>query len=335
MMSEFFPSRPDLAPTIYAYTDSHPQFAGMLKIGETVVGAAKRVAEQYPTKRPGKPVWRIVMEESAIRSDGTQFSDRDIHRYLRGQNISNPTGEWFTCSVEQVKAAVIAVRNRDMDMGEEIRSLNFTMRPEQAEAVKITGSYFKQCHKEDPDRTPHFLWNAKMRFGKTFTAYQLGKKMGWKKVLVLTFKPAVQNAWESDLKEHVDFKGWQFISPDGLAYEDADKELPFVCFGSFQDYLGKNNSSGGIKTKNEWVHATNWDCVIIDEYHYGAWREKAKDLFESESKKEAEFGVGQGISDFDENILPITTDAYLYLSGTPFRAISSGEFIEEQIFNWT
>jgi hypothetical protein len=174
-----------------------------------------------------------------------------------------------------------------------------------------------------------------MRFGKTFTAYQLAKRMGWRKVLVLTFKPAVQNAWEEDLKCHVDFKGWQFISPGGLSYEDADKKKPFVCFGSFQDYLGKNKSTGGIKAKNEWVHATNWDCVILDEYHYGAWRENAKELFEAEEKKEIEFGEGVGIQDFDEEIMPITTGGYLYLSGTPFRAIASGEFIEEQIFNWT
>jgi hypothetical protein len=33
--------------------------------------------------------------------------------------------------------------------------------------------------------------------------------------------------------------------------------------------------------------------------------------------------------------MPITTGAYLYLSGTPFRAIATGEFIEEQIYNWT
>ena len=79
-----------------------------------------------------------------------------------------------------------------------------------------------------------------MRFGKTFAAYQLAKKMGWRKVLVLTFKPAVQSAWEEDLKCHIDFKGWQFISPGGLSYEDADKKKPFVCFGSFQDYLGRN-----------------------------------------------------------------------------------------------
>jgi hypothetical protein len=80
---------------------------------------------------------------------------------------------------------------------------------------------------------------------------------------------------------------------------------------------------------------TNWDCVIFDEYHYGEWRENAEDLFEAEDKKEAEFCEGEGLQDFDEEIMPITTDHYLYLSGTPFRAISTGEFIEEQIFNWT
>jgi len=211
------------------------------------------------------------------------------------------------------------------------------MRPEQNAAVEKTAAYFASWGKEKGNRNkpPHFLWNAKMRFGKTFAAYQLAKKMGWRKVLVLTFKPAVQTAWEEDLKCHVDFGGWQFISPDGLSYDAADKKRPFVCFGSFQDYLGRNPSTGGIKTKNEWVHTTNWDCVILDEYHYGAWRENAKELFEAEDKKEVEFGEGEGIKDFDEEIMPITTGGYLYLSGTPFRAIASGEFIEEQIYNWT
>jgi hypothetical protein len=174
-----------------------------------------------------------------------------------------------------------------------------------------------------------------MRFGKTFASYQLAKRMKWTKILVLTFKPAVQSAWEDDLNSHVDFEGWQFISPDGLTYDQANKKKPIVCFGSFQDYLGKNKSTGGIKTKNEWVHTINWDCIIFDEYHYGAWRENAKDLFEAESPQEQEYAQGIGVKDFDEDILPITTNHYLYLSGTPFRALSSGEFIEEQIFNWT
>jgi len=174
-----------------------------------------------------------------------------------------------------------------------------------------------------------------MRFGKTFATYQLAKRLGWNKILVLTFKPAVQSAWDEDLMTHVDFEDWQFISRNGLTFEETTPKKPIVCFGSFQDYLGKNTSTGGIKTKNKWVHAINWDCVIFDEYHYGAWRENAKELFEAESKKEIEFGEGEGIEYFDEESIPITTNHYLYLSGTPFRAIDSGEFIEEQIFNWT
>ena len=333
MIKEFFPPRPDSRPSIYAYKDTNPQYAGLLKVGYTTVDAQSRVAQQYPTKKPGNPPYRIVLEEPAMRNDGTVFTDHDVHRYLRIVGVKNPEGEWFKCSVDKVKTAVIAVRT--CQRNEENRSLDFKMRPEQAAAVEKTVAYFKSFRKENSENSPHFLWNAKMRFGKTFAAYQLAKRMKWLKVLVLTFKPAVQSAWEQDLKCHIDFKGWQFISPGRLTYEDADKKKPFVCFGSFQDYLGKNRSTGGIKTKNEWVHTTNWDCVILDEYHYGAWRENAKELFEAEDEKEIEFAKGQGIEAFDEEIMPITTDGYLYLSGTPFRAIASGEFIEEQIFNWT
>lgn len=333
MSEDFFPPRPESKPTIYAYEDTNPQYAGLLKVGYTTVDVRSRVAQQYPTVRPGPLPYRIVLEEPAMRNDGSVFTDHEVHHLLRNRGVSNPQGEWFGCPVNEVKAAVVAIRTGKVI--EERRTIDFKLRPEQAEAVKITASYFQRVKKKDPDKTPHFLWNAKMRFGKTFAAYQLAQKMGWTKVLVMTFKPAVQDAWESDLKQHVDFKGWQFISPGGLTYEEADKNRPFVCFGSFQDYLGKNRSTGGIKTKNEWVHAINWDCVIFDEYHYGAWRENAKELFEAEEQKERNFAEGEGLEDFDEEILPITTNAYLYLSGTPFRAIATGEFIEEQIFNWT
>lgn len=341
MSNAFFPPRPEARPIIYAYEDTHPQYKGLLKIGYTTRDARERVAAQYPILHPGEPTYRIMLEESAMRSDGTVFSDHDVHRELRTRGISNPEGEWFLCTIDDVQAAILAIENGPM--GENNRTLNFSMRPEQAEAVEKTSDYFLNFRKDksNNNKTPHFLWNAKMRFGKTFAAYQLAKKMDWKKVLVLTFKPAVQSAWESDLKMHQDFTGWQFIKPDGLKYEEADKTRPIVCFGSFQDYLGKNKSTGGIKTKNEWVHATHWDCIILDEYHYGAWREKAKDLFEAEDKDEVKFAFGEGAeflteaSEEIEDILPITTNHYLYLSGTPFRAIASGEFIEEQIFNWT
>ena len=112
------------------------------------------------------------------------------------------------------------------------------MRPEQKEAVERTARYFTTVREEG--YTPHFLWNAKMRFGKTFAAYQLALKMGWTKVLVLTFKPAVLSAWREDLQEHIDFQNWQFISnkEEDLNPKEIDQNRPFVYFGSFQDHLG-------------------------------------------------------------------------------------------------
>ena len=190
-----------------------------------------------------------------MKNDGSSFTDFDIHKILRAKGFKNPEGEWFECSLKDIKAAIHAIKTGQKN--EENRTLDFGMRPEQNEAVDKTVQYFKSYKKENPNKTPHFLWNAKMRFGKTFATYQLAKNMGWTKVLVLTFKPAVQNAWDEDLNSHVDFEGWQFIVKDGLTYEKADKSKPFVCFGSFQDFLGKNKSTGGIKTKNEWVHSLN------------------------------------------------------------------------------
>jgi len=322
-MSEFFPALNP--PRIYAYSDT--RFKDCLKVGYTTKSAAERVAEQYPVKLPDQS-YTIELDEIAVRDDGSFFTDHDVHRTLIKRGIERLEGEWFSCHLDDVKVAIYEVRTGKST--ESQRTLNFGLRPEQREAIDKAKTYFDSYRSENPDKTPHFLWNAKMRFGKTFATYQLAKKMGWKRLLILTFKPAVQNAWFEDLQSHVDFSGWEFIARDGLSFEEADSAKPIVCFGSFQDYLGKN-PAGGIKAKNEWVHTTNWDCVIFDEYHYGAWRENAKDLFEAEDKREA----GEAFDYFDEGNMPITTSHYLYLSGTPFRAISSGEFIEEQIFNWT
>lgn len=330
MSKDFFPKRLDVNPTIYAYElIGVNDKKGLLKIGYTDRDAKIRIKEQIGATHLK---YKIVFERTAMKNDGSSFSDHDIHRYLRKKGFKNPEGEWFACLLKDVEIAFEALKSGEKN--EENRTLNFGMRPEQQEAINKTVQYFRSYKQENPDKTPHFLWNAKMRFGKTFATYQLALKMGWTKILVLTFKPAVQNAWEEDLNSHIDFKGWQFIAKNGLRYEEADKTKPFVCFGSFQDFLGKN-SVGGIKAKNEWVHSTNWDCVAFDEYHYGAWRENAKELFEAEDKKEQQYAQGEGLDFFEEENMPITTNSYLYLSGTPFRAIATGEFIEEQIFNWT
>ena len=336
-------------PRIYAYSDT--RFAGCLKVGYTTrTSASIRVREQMAAVKMPQQTWKIELDETAMRDDGSLFADHDVHHVLKQNGIKRVNGEWFECSLKDVQAALLEIKTGKRN--QERRTLSFGMRPEQKSAVEKTAAYF-QSFKADPHnngKAPRFLWNAKMRFGKTFAAYQLAKKMGWSKILVLTFKPAVQNAWQEDLENHADFSGWQFIVRGGLTYEEADKSKPIVCFASLQDFLGKSKS-GGIKLKNEWAHTINWDCVIFDEYHYGAWRDNAKALFEGESgKSQAEKEEKQQLKamkaemkemewdtadDFDEDLMPITTHHYLYLSGTPFRAMASGEFIEEQIFNWT
>lgn len=342
---EFFPQRPDSHPTIYAYefvgVASHQ---GYIKVGYTERDVETRIKEQVHT---AAVPYRILGQWSAMKTDGSCFTDHEVHAVLKAKgkkqlNAGEDQNEWFKCSIADVKAAIVAVQTGAENY--EDRTQAFAMRPEQEFAVDVTMRYFKSAYEEGSGRTPKFLWNAKMRFGKTFAAYQLAKKMGMKRVLILTFKPAVQTAWREDLLTHMDFEGWQFITrptiPGGLTndqqYRQADKSRPIVCFGSFQDFLGVNKETGGIKANNEWVHTTNWDLVIFDEYHFGAWKDNAKKLFEQdEDTYEEDLSKYDAGNAYDETWLPITTTYYLYLSGTPFRALNSGEFIEEQIYNWT
>lgn len=345
MDMEFFPQRPDTDPKIYAYEHIGVESQkGYIKVGYTVRDVEDRV---YEIEHTGGVPYRILAYWNAMKNDGSVFTDHDVHAVLKKKgyrqlNEGEDRNEWFKCSLNDVKAAVTAVQMGTENV--ENRTQTFAMRPEQEQAVEMTMKYFKSAYEENSGRTPKFLWNAKMRFGKTFASYELAKKMGFKRILILTFKPAVQTAWREDLMTHVDFEGWQFITrpttPGGLSndeqYKRADQSRPIVCFGSFQDFLGVNKETGGIKANNEWVHTTNWDLVIFDEYHFGAWKDSAKKLFESdEDSYEEDMAKYDAGNAYDETWLPITTQYYLYLSGTPFRALNSGEFIEEQIYNWT
>lgn len=337
-MSEFFPSIKH--PRIYAYEDNTQE--GWLKVGYTTRSVNERVEEQYPSNLPkGKP-YKILLDELAIREDGSYFKDNEIHKRLDNKSIES-RGEWYKCDLETVRLSILEEKTRAESS--RLRVRDFKMRPEQERAVRVTADYFRSF-KEEEGVVPHFLWNAKMRYGKTFAAYQLALEMGWKKILVMTFKPAVADAWREDLETHQDFVDWKFVSnyeEDYKVYE-LENDTPMVFFGSFQDFLQRDRNTGTIKLRNKWVHLDDWDCVIFDEYHYGAWREKAQDLFDKDTLEQIERReldaelkeMEMDIPDyFDEKLLLIKTKHYLYLSGTPFRAIGSGEFIEEQIFNWT
>ena len=262
MTQNLFPEKSESQPKIYAYRDKHnPDLKGLLKVGYTTQDTITRIHQQYQIVKPsGDPV-NIVFEESAMRQDGTVFTDHEVHRMLLRMGCRKVAGEWFRCTQEDVKKAWLAVRDRSETIYD--RTETFPMRPEQQEAVNKTAEYFNRFQ-HDHEHTPHFLWNCKMRFGKTFTTYQLALRMKWRRLLVLTFKPAVAQAWEEDLMRHQDFEGWQFINAKTQTDEDIDINKPFVCFGSFQDFLGKSKS-GGMKAKHEGTRAFNWDCVVLDE----------------------------------------------------------------------
>ena len=349
-LSDILHNRPEVVPTIYGYIATNmPDHDGYIKIGYTDREDYEiRIREQ--THVAGVK-YKIVFAESAMRADGTCFTDKDVHRILERKrikqlNFASDDNEWYMCTVAQAQLAIneakTGIRSDDQ------RTWNFGMRKEQEAAVDMTMGYYGRMESEEPGRAPKFLWNAKMRFGKTFATYELAKKMGFKRILILTFKPAVEAAWQEDISHHVDFAGWQFVSNKEAKfdsqkldeqYEACDKSKPIVVFGSFQDILG-TNENGGIKAKNEFIHSTNWDLVAFDEYHFGAWRDTAKKLFEKFDEEDQDFDIEKYQDEeagdaINETFLPITSTHYLYLSGTPFRAINSGEFLEDQIFNWT
>jgi len=338
MQSKFFQGK-EFSPKIYAYiTPGVADHEGFIKIGYTERSAEKRIKEQLGTSAIK---YKILLEESAVRYDGTTFTDKDVHKILRknGYKQLENGAEWFQCKIDDVRAAIIAVKKYKSTIGG--RTKDFKMRPEQERAVNMTAEYFTRYKDESGGRTPKFLWNAKMRFGKTFAAYELCKRMNFKKILIMTFKPVVESAWSGDLASHVDFENWEFISNSNGKFnflQDSQNFIsPVAVFASFQDLLGQDKKNGGIKLKHKFIREIEWDLVIFDEYHFGAWRDNAKNLFqkyddEKEFDSESEDLTGV---EYSEKILPIRSQHYLYLSGTPFRALNSGEFIEEQIFNWT
>ena len=301
------------------------------------------------------------MTSRAVREDGTAFTDHDVHKVLDAAGVQR-SGEVVEATLAEVRAAIAAVRaGRAYDP---TRTEDFGMRPEQADAVQRTAAYFLE-HADDP-HPPRFLWNAKMRFGKTFTAYQLARRMGWKRALVLTYKPAVRNAWRDDLTGHIDFADWVFADRDTPC--DPDTPAPVLWFASFQDLLG-TTADGGMKDHNVDLHLIDWDCVVLDEYHFGAWQGAAKEVCDpaplttaqnpgKTEKKGAESDAERAdeIADLTDAGTPrliaatpdtgITADLdtadlclsgrhFLYLSGTPFRALTEGEFNEDAIYNWT
>lgn len=335
---------------LYAYTHSSAakwRRAGQsalnvaIKIGETKRPGEERVREQLRTAFPGlKGVTIFFHSEEALTYEGLSFGDRDVHGLLKAAGVERLGGEWFGATVDEVRSAIISLQTgQPFELS---RTLNFEPRDEQREAVSMTASYFRR---HGPGSK--FLWNAKMRFGKTFSTYLLAKEMGWSKILVLTYKPAVRSAWKTDLLTHAAFNGWNFIDttiPDQLASDFTTDSKKFAWFASFQDVTGRS-PSGERKAKNERLHEIEWDCIVIDEFHFGASSPIARELYDPQDKMEVELAQHlEQVADEDESLSDISTGPLdlglkskfqLHLSGTPFKAIARGDYNEDQIFDWT
>ena len=333
------------------------QGRGRYKVGYTGRPDSRvRVKEQTGTVYPGGDGVAIHLDEPAVRDDGTAFTDTTIHHELDAAGVHR-SSEVVEATLDEIRAALTAVRTgRPYDPA---RTDSFDMRPEQSDAVEQTAAYFT-ARTDDP-HPARFLWNAKMRFGKTFTTYQLARRMGWRRVLVLTYKPAVRDQWRDDLTRHVDFTEWVFADRDHPADPDAANQV--VWFASFQDLLG-TTPGGDVKAHNVDLHLIDWDAIVLDEYHFGAWQGAAKEVCEPvparakdpEAVDQEDAERADTVADLADagapRLVAATPDAgikddlnttdlrlsarhYLYLSGTPFRALTEGEFNEDQIFNWT
>ena len=160
-------------PRIYAYTE--PQYKetiwqgkrqgkGLIKVGFTTrLSAIERVAEQFGTSKPTSTPFEMLLDEIAIRNDNTYFTDHEVHKVLEKLGCYRfPNSEWFECTLEEVQQAIFAVKNHKTEVSKRIA--NFKMRPEQEQAVKVTSEHFRRYPYAVEHKTPHFLWNAKMRF---------------------------------------------------------------------------------------------------------------------------------------------------------------------------
>lgn len=307
---------------MYAYrTPEIARHNGWLKIGDTEQGVDKRIKQQTHTADV-----RIELEWKDIamyRDDCTYFRDHDFHDFLteyKGIERNDHT-EWFRIEGQELRRCFEEFVSRDYQQ----KGLHYSykLRKEQQDATDMTLAYLKKHNGEGK-----FLWNAKPRFGKTLTTYDLIKQMKAKNVLIVTNRPSIANSWYDDFEKYMAGQtGYLFVSDNeslrgrqGVMTRDMFlKWLPNrdenfagqICFESLQGLKG-SVYFGGNYNKLKWIKELRWDMLIVDESHEGVDTMRTDRAFNNIQRKFT-----------------------LYLSGTPFKAIASGEFDDRQIFNWS
>lgn len=322
MMAPRIKTAERMIPMCYAY--STPEIArhnGWVKIGYTdKQDVTERIKQQTHTSDT------LAVEEwrgNAVFDDGegTVFQDSDFHQYLQKQGVERIAGtEWFHLTGEESHRLFNQFRqNKGIIKSNGV--IPYTLREEQKRAVQKTADYIHLRSK-----TGEFLWNAKPRFGKTLTSYDLAKTIGARNVLILTNRPAIANSWYSDYEKFLGIEsGYAFVSetsslagkPQVLSRHDYiyalshNPDLKCIEFISLQDLKG-SLYGGGKYDKLREVYEQDWDLIILDEAHEGTDTLKSEIAFDR---------MRPGFK--------------LHLSGTPFKAIANDKFPEKAIFDWT
>ena len=311
-------------PKIYAYTTPQvPTNNGWIKIGYTERDVETRIREQTHTASIKTEIlWDYLAEYVDGPDKGLNFKDHDFHGFLKFHDIERrPKTEWFYFNGTPEKSECLFNKfiRHDISGYQPGKSQEYTLRREQAEAVNKTLTYFRNHENSE------FLWNAKPRFGKTLSAYDLVKQLDVTNVLVLTNRPAVANSWYDDFEQFIAGNTkYKFVSStdslknrpsmsrdEFIAYLGENEDAKQIAFISLQDLKG-SKFFGGEYNKLKWVADLYWDLVIIDEAHEAVDTRKSDFAFTNIHRKWT-----------------------LHLSGTPFKAIAKGQFSDDQIYNWS
>lgn len=312
-----------IIPMIYAYTTPGVSYhEGWTKIGYTEKQTVEdRIRQQTHT---ADIQVELLWKDNAIFKDGSgeSFTDHDFHEYLeRYKGVDRqPKTEWFHIDGKKSKDYFDEFAKRNFKVYVE-KGLSYVLRQEQREAVEKTKAYFKKGGRE-------FLWNAKPRFGKTLTSYDLIRTMGFRNTLVVTNRPSIANSWAEDFQK---FIAWQtpldFVSDtdalkgkkgvmtrdeflDAMGH-DEEHHQGMVAFESLQGLKGSVYFGGGID-KLKWISDLHFDLLIVDESQEGVETYKTERAFDK-----------------------VHCDHILYLSGTPFKQLAKGQFSDSQIYNWS
>lgn len=254
-----------------------------------------------------------------VDTNSESFKDYHVHNEIKHTcaGLVERDQEWFTnVPTEELIDAFEACRKKD------VRRELYTPRKEQQKVIDDLTKYFNKYP------TGHrFLLNCKMRFGKSFTTYKYCEEIGANKILILTFIPAVESSWKDDLS-HIGSE-YKYFTDNNLKKPDFDlksHDEPYVIFLSLQNYLGKDKNSNEVKAKIKKLQEVEFDVVVLDEYHFGAWNERTQDTFEDLDKD-----YQKNLKDTKDVIskFGIRTKKTICLSGTPFRALARGEFNNE------